>query len=215
MRKQVLRSLLAASMVAALGLFGCGAAPSTDAADEAEEMVASEGAVEEAATEEKAAEADAEPEEAPEDALGDEAFDGVALISNEYVEIDLQRLFQKRVNWTYSDGRTEETILNAIAITAENKTDGDALVFVHAYLDGEELWCMLADGHNDPKAGKKVNASYYIAWDTQPDFTQLDSFEQLYDVDLVITVASNEGGYPTICEAEVNLGEAIGAVSPE
>lgn len=211
MRKRLLQAMLAASMVAALGLFGCGAAPSTGATDAAEEMVSAEESVEEAGVDEAAAESDAEPEEAPEDVLGDEAFDGVALISNEFVEVDLQRLFQKRVNWMYSDGRTEETVLNAVAITAENKTDGDVLVFVHANLDGEELWCMLADGHNDPKAGKKVNASYYIAWDTQPDFTQLDSFEQLYDVDLVITVASNEGGYPTICEAEVNIGEAIGA----
>lgn len=203
------RVLLAVALASTVGLYGCGAAPSADAADGAEQVSAAEAEGSESEAQLEAA-SEPEPEEPSGPELREESFDDVMLVSDEYADVSLQGFSQKQVNWMLSDGSARETTLNIISIKAANKTDGDVLVFVHAYLDGEELWCMQGGGDNDPKAGTTVNAMYYIGKDTQPDFSDLDSFDDLYRVDLVITVASNEGGYPTLSETEINLGEAIG-----
>lgn len=143
--------------------------------------------------------------------LRKEEFDNVVLVDNEAVTITLLSFYQKETNWAQSEGFVP-MVTNEVAVKIKDKTDYGTSISVEGYLDDEKLF-LAQSGGSTVEAGKSVNASYTIGKDTQPDWTPLDSFDDLYDVTLSYTIKREnaDGVYPTEdnIEVEVNLGKAI------
>ena len=149
--------------------------------------------------------------ESSEGGLRKEEFEDVVLVDNDAVTITLLSFYQKETNWAQSSGLVPMTT-NEVAVKVKDKTDYGTSIRVEGYLDDEKLF-IATSGDTTVDAGKSVNNSYTIGKDTQPDWTPLDSFDDLYNVTLSYTIMRlNENGvYPTEdnIEVEVNLGKVI------
>ncbi len=180
-------------MALSIGLFGCGSAPNT-----AEDTSA-------AAEESQATDESTDKEEG----LKKQEFQDVKLVDNENAEIELVSLFQKETNWVRSSGSAEVMIDNDVSIKIKNKTDGDLYVYVDGYLDGEKL--KVISNSFTVAADKTSNESFGVFKDTQPDFTELDSFDDLTKVDLSFKITGNdsEGNYQEYGTVETKIGDAI------
>lgn len=200
-RRRTILFAVSMAMAFSIALFGCGGSATPAASSEDSPAASEEPQVEE------------EPIET-EDELKKQEFEDVKLIDNEYVEIDLVSLYQKETNWLRSDGSTEPMIDNDIAIKIKNKTEGQLYPRLEGYLDGEKLMCI--SNSFTVEAGKTANESFGVFKDTQPDFTELDSFDDLIKVDLAFTIAGDnaEGVYQDYGTIEINIGDAIAGNTP-
>lgn len=192
-RKRTVLVAATTAMALSLCLFGCGSAQNAaeDTSATIEESQATDGSIEN------------------EDELKKQEFEDVKLIDNEYVEIDLVSLYQKETNWSRSNGTAEVMIDNNASIKIKNKTDGDLYVYVDGYLDDEKL--MVISNSFTVAADKTSNESFGVFKDTQPDFTELDSFEDLTKVDLSFKITGNDsdGNYQEYGTVETKIGDAI------
>lgn len=183
-----------------LGLFGC----SNNAPSDANASNGGESATESSTGEESE--------------LKSEEFKDVVLIDNDAVTITLEKFYQRETNWARSSGKFEPMTTNEVAVKIKDKTDYGTLVNTKAYLDDEELF-LSHSGNNAIDSGKAVSISYTIGKDTQPDWTPLDSFDDLYNVVLNFEILkkNESGAYQAGSDAiiaEVKLGDAIEGKGP-
>ena len=151
-------------------------------------------------------------QESSEGGLRKEEFEDVVLVDNDAVTITLLSFYQEQTNWAQSGGFTPMTT-NEVAVKIKDKTEYGTSVNVEGYLDDEKLF-VSRSGDSTIDAGKSVNNSYTIGKDTQPDWTPLDSFDDLYNVTLSFEIEkkNENGAYQAGSDAikvEVNLGQAI------
>lgn len=200
-RKRTVFVAVSMAVAFSVALFGCGGAAT------------SPSAAEQPTSANEQPQAEEEPSEAKDD-LKKQEFQDVKLVDNEYVEIYLVSLFQKETNWLRSDGSSEVMIDNNVAIKIMNKTEGRLYPRLEGYLDGEKLMCI--SNSFTVEAGKTTNESFGVFKDTQPDFTELDSFDDLTKVDLAFTIAGEnaEGVYQDYGTIEINIGDAITGNTP-
>lgn len=152
--------------------------------------------------------------------LKSEEFTDVTLLDNDAVLITLEKFYQEETNVARrSTGKFEPTTTNIIVVKIKDKTDYGTSVKATAYLDDEKLFCSYS-GNPIVDAGKAVTIGYHVGKDTQPDYTELDSFADLYNVVLNFEIMRknadgvSQGGSDVIT-AEVKLGDAIeGKTSP-
>lgn len=185
--------LLSSVIVFSLGLFGCGGNSS-------------------------ATQSDANPstaEETTESDLKSEEFKDVVLVDNDSILITLQKFYQQNTNWIQSDGSLKPMIVDHIVVKYKDKTDNGTQVYVNAYLDDEEMYA--ANTFTTIEAGKAKTADFTVGKNTQPDFTELDSFDDLYNVSLAfeISVQDENGAISSdsTSKIEVNLEDAINGKS--
>lgn len=194
---------LAAAALLAVSLCACGS---------------SGGDAQQATDAQPAEEAPAAAEEASKPELQSQDFENVVLVDNDAVTITLEKFYQESSNWARSSGTFEPMTADKVAIKIKDKTEYGTLVNTTAYLDDEKLFCAQSGG-NSIDAGKAVNISYTIGKDTQPDWTPLDSFDDLYNVflDFKIMRKNADGVLQSDSdEIEVNLGKAInGELAPD
>lgn len=148
--------------------------------------------------------------ESSEGGLRKEEFDNVVLVDNDAVTITLLSFYQKETNWVQSGGLVP-MVTNEVAVKIKDKTDYGTSVSVKAYLDDEKLF-LSSSGGSTIESGKSINNSYTIGKDTQPDWTPLDSFDDLYNVTLSYEIMkkNEDGAYQggsDVIKVEVNLGK--------
>lgn len=171
---------------------------------------------------EQAANAETNEGAAEEGGLRSEEFADVTLVDNDAVLITLEKFYQEETNVArHSTGKYESTTTNNIVIKVKDKTDYGTSVDATAYLDDEKLYCPRSSGNPMVDAGKAVTIAYHVGKDTQPDYTELDSFDDLYDVVLNFEIMRKNAdgvyqGGSDVITAEVKLSDAIeGKTAPE
>ena len=199
--------------VFSLGISGCAASNGGEAVD----APASESSEEATTTENEEGTAD----EAEEGGLKSEDFTDVTLVDNDAVLITLEKFYQQETNVArQSTGKFEPTTTNNIVVKVKDKTDYGTSITATAYLDDEKLYCARS-GNSMIDAGKAATIGYHVGKDTQPDYTELDSFDDLYDVvfDFEIMRKNADGVYQggsDVITAEVKLSDAIeGKIAPD
>ena len=188
--KSGLKTVLVASLTTlSIGLFGCGASPNIGASG-----------TEVSKTEGNAATTQGEYQK--------KEFDDVVLVDNDTVKITLDSFYQNPTNLATTNGSVE-IVQDNIVTKATSK--GKALnIFCNAYLNGEKLYAAMLGG-SVVEAGKSANLSYWIAKDTKPDPSKLDSFDDLSNLELQFEVSAknDDGAYGVSETYTANLKDAI------
>ena len=107
-------------------------------------------------------------------------FDGIILVDNDTVTLELVNFYSDDVNWSGSKAQNEKYI----TIKATNKTDHEIVLNPgNFYLNNEAAYVMMATGSITPDPGKSAKYSFLIANDTQPEHTALNSIDELYGLE--------------------------------
>ena len=169
---------------------------------------------------EQAANAEASDEAVEESGLRSEEFTNVTLVDNDAVLITLEKFYQEKINvGRQATGKFEPVTANNIVVKVKDKTENGTQVTMTPYLNDEKLYSTYS-GNNTIDAGKAVTNRYHVAKDTQPDFTELDAFDDLYNVVLNFEIKQKnaDDAYPNedTITTEVKLSDAIGGkVAPK
>ena len=126
-------------------------------------------------------------------------FEDVILIDDENVTIELVNFYEETKNW--DTGTRDEKV---ISFKVYNNTDHELRISLRdAYIGDEEAWVCMLDGNVGPKPGKSKTLRYYIDYNTSPNPTELESINDLYDLEGYFDIfnsyedTSKNNGYET------------------
>ena len=201
MRKQVLQALLATSMVAALGLFGCGAAPSTDAGGNTEEAVVSEepGSPEEAGGAVKSG--DAEEEE-----CRSVEFEDLVIFENEDMTIWLERIYEEPPTFRSAD-RPGIHMEVRVRNNSEHLMD---MYFYDGYVGDEAV--DIVNASFSIKAGKNETGYLEVVRELDPDYIPLESLDDIYNLEFTVYYALEDeasGYYVDQPDADIYFADVV------
>lgn len=117
-------------------------------------------------------------------------FDGVVILDNEIVQVELTQFFQEEVNWADEGKQIEKNF----TLKVFNKSDSDIIFNVQdGYVHDESVSIVMHDGNSGPQPGKSKTLSYNVRYNTSPNETPLESIDDLYDFECEIeTISFNE-----------------------
>ncbi len=117
-------------------------------------------------------------------------FDGVVILDNEIVTVELAQFYQEEVNWADEGKQIEKNF----TLKVFNKSDSGIMFNVQdGYVHDESVSIVMHDGNSGPQPGKSKTLSYNIRYNTSPNKTPLESIDDLYDFECEIeTISFNE-----------------------
>ena len=176
------------AVVLSFGLFGCGGSQGSASTSSASVASAS------ASTSSGSA--------ASSGTLASASFDNVVLVNNDYATVKLVGFSQKE----HSNG-----VSNVITLNITNKTDGDFLCNMEVYLNDKEMTPSIVGGTNgSPRPGKNADVSYDIGTGTAGDFKSIDSFDDLYNLELAFNfMSSGSNGLPSEKTDLIKLSDLV------
>ena len=187
------KKLLAATAVAtAMALSACGGGTEADVTEA------------QANAESPAKDATEESEESESQDENLRTFENVVLAENDVAKIELVNFFAEDVNW--ADGKQNE---KKITIKVTNKSDDEISVWPEdAYLDGEKAYIV-----NNPvtvASGMSGNHDFFVAKDTKPEHTALESIDDLYRVEGLFEGRVETDSGSESFELNFSIPEALG-----
>lgn len=115
-------------------------------------------------------------------------FDDLVLAEDDKVKISLVEFYtNKMISAGNSDGGKCATF------KVENKTDREMAVNVIPYLDNESLTAALVDGGTAVEAGRVGRMGFSFTYGTYPNWTDLDSLDELYELEFTFDLAIGFG----------------------